>query len=79
MEELELALHRLTRARYGRPGQDAREPDASLDESLTAGEQLVDELLRERRWITRSIASVKALSKGWSKRTQGRRRVPWRS
>ena len=75
LQALELALQRLTRARYGRPGQDAGEPDASLDESLTAGQRLVDELLRERRWIARSIASIKGLSN----RTKGRRRLPWRS
>ena len=79
MQELELALHVLTRARYGRAGQDAREPDASLDESLTAGQRLVDELLRQRGWIARSIASIKGLPKGLLNRKKVRGRVPWRS
>jgi hypothetical protein len=79
LQDLELALQRLTRARYGRPGQDAREPDAALDESLTAGERLVDDLLRERHWLARSIAQIKNLPRTLPNRTKGRGRLPWRS
>lgn len=60
---LQAALQRLTLARYARPGQDMRDADAELDESLTAGQEVVATLRREHHWIARTIRRLRAPTK----------------